>query len=56
MDPAVWGHQPHDLAAIAAWNLGLKESALAQAKLAVELSPDDLRLRRNVEMMSEKAA
>jgi tetratricopeptide (TPR) repeat protein len=56
VDPAVWGHQPHDLAAIAAWNLGLKESALAQAKLAVELSPDDLRLRRNVEMMSEKAA
>lgn len=56
VDPAVWGWQPHDLAAIAAWNLGLKDVALVQAKVAVELNPDDLRLRRNVEEMSEKAA
>lgn len=52
-DPAVWGHQAHDLAAIAAWHLGMKDIALAQAKLALEKTPDDERLRVNVEMMSD---
>lgn len=56
VDPTVWGYKPHDLAAIAAWNMGLKDVARAQAKIAMELEPDDLRLRRNVEEMSEKAA
>jgi hypothetical protein len=56
-DPAVWGYQPHDWASIAAWNLGLKELALEHAQKAVELAPDDLRLRRNVEqIVGEKAA
>ncbi len=47
-DPAVWGSQPHDLASIAAWHLGLHQKALEQAKLAVELGPDDLRLQANL--------
>ena len=51
-DPAVWGAQPHDLAAIAAWNLGLKDVALAQAKQALELEPTDIRLQNNVKWMS----
>jgi tetratricopeptide (TPR) repeat protein len=51
-DPAVWGYQPHDLAAIAAWNLGLKDVARAQAKLALELEPTDIRLQNNVKWMS----
>ena len=53
-DPAVWGAQPHDLAAIAAWNLGLKDVALVQAKLALELEPTDIRLQNNVKWMSGK--
>lgn len=48
-DPAVWGAQPHDLASISAWHLGLKDVALEQAKIAVELSPSELRLRANLE-------
>lgn len=48
VDPLVWGHQPHDYAAIAAWHLGLTDEALKHAKLASQLSPDDLRLRQNV--------
>jgi tetratricopeptide (TPR) repeat protein len=57
VDPTVWGAQPHDLASIAAWNLGLKALALEHAKKAVELDPDDMRLRRNVELIEgEKAA
>jgi len=55
VDPAVWGYQPHDWAAIAAWNLGLKDVALEQAKKAVEMEPGDFRLRQNVEFMTPKA-
>lgn len=49
VDPAVWGALPHDYASIAAWHLGLKDEALKQAQLAVEKSPDDERLKRNLE-------
>jgi glycosyltransferase involved in cell wall biosynthesis len=47
-DPAVWGAQPHDLASIAAWHLGLNKIALTQANLALEKEPDDLRLQENL--------
>jgi tetratricopeptide (TPR) repeat protein len=47
-DPEVWGCQPHDLAAISAWNLGLKDIAIRQGRLAVDLAPNDDRLRSNL--------
>jgi len=47
-DPAVWGAQPHDLAAISAWHMGMKDEAIRQGVLAVEAEPDDLRLRTNL--------
>ena len=47
-DPTTWGHWAHDLASISAWQLGLKDVALAQAKLAVEKSPEDSRLLENL--------
>lgn len=49
VDPLVWGAAPHDLAAIAAYNLGQYALALEHAKQAVEIQPDDLRLRQNLE-------
>lgn len=52
-DPAVWGHWPHDLASIAAWHLGLKDEAYKHAKNAVELSPDDARLKANLLWIEE---
>lgn len=52
-DPAVWGHWPHDLAAIAAWNMGMKEEAVRHAKHAVDLSPNDQRLIANLTMMEQ---
>ena len=55
-DPEVWGHQPHDLASIAAWNLGLKEIALKQAKLAVEKTPHDARLQANLKHIEASLA
>jgi glycosyltransferase involved in cell wall biosynthesis len=54
VDPTVWGAQPHDLASIAAWNLGLYEEAFEHAKKAVELDPEEFRLRENLKFMSDK--
>jgi glycosyltransferase involved in cell wall biosynthesis len=50
-DPSVWGAKLHDLAAIAAYNLGLYEDAIIHAKNAVQLEPDDQRLIANLELM-----
>jgi len=54
-DPEVWGSQPHDLAAISAWNLGLKDIALREGKIAANLNPHDERLQNNVRFYSEEA-
>jgi tetratricopeptide (TPR) repeat protein len=55
-DPAVWGAQPHDLAAIGAWHLGLIDVAIEHGEKAVELEPSDQRLRANLEWFSGKMA
>ncbi len=54
-DPAVWGALPHDLASVAAWNLGLRDVAAEQARLAVEQSPDDIRLQNNLKSILNDA-
>jgi tetratricopeptide (TPR) repeat protein len=53
-DPAVWGYYAHDLLAVAAWNMGLKDEAKKQAKLALAHSPDDLRLKCNLAFMENE--
>lgn len=52
-DPAAWGAEPYDLAAIAAWNLGQLDEAFDNAKRAAELAPGDGRLARNLEIIRE---
>lgn len=47
-DPAVWGAQPHDLASIAAWHMGMVDAAIEHAEMAVSLAPTDERLRANL--------
>ena len=44
-----WGHTPHDLAALAAYHLGLPEQARAHGARALEFAPDDQRLRTNLD-------
>lgn len=51
-DPAVWGAQPHDYAAIAAWNLGLKAEALEHAEAALALDEGNERLRANRDLIA----
>jgi tetratricopeptide (TPR) repeat protein len=48
VDPAVWGAQPYDLAAIAAWNMGMKDLAAEHGAKAVELEPENERLKENL--------
>lgn len=48
-DPNAWGWKPHDLAAIAAYRLGLKEIALKQGEIALLFAPDDDRLKSNMD-------
>ena len=52
MNPDVWGAQPWDLASLAAWHLGLKKEASELLEKAMKLSPDDPRLKSNMEFMS----
>lgn len=47
MNPDVWGALPHDLAAIAAHHLGLKQDAIQQGALALSFEPNNDRLKNN---------
>ena len=51
-DPDSFGSRPHDLASIAAWNLGKHDVALEQVKLAIEKSPNDIRLCSNLRLIA----
>ena len=47
-DPEVWGAQPHDLAAISSWHLGLRDVSIEQGEKALELAPGDARIAGNL--------
>lgn len=48
MSPLAWGYLPHDMLALAAYHLGLKELAIKHGEKAVELKPEDERLIKNL--------
>jgi len=48
-----WSWLPHDLAGIAAWNLGLRQEALQHAQQAVTHAPQDTRLQNNLKVIQE---
>ncbi len=50
-EAAPWGSLPHDLRCIAFYRTGRKKEALAEARAALELEPDNERLRKNVELL-----
>ncbi len=53
MDPSVWTEKPHDLAAISAWNLGLRGEAIKHGTVACSLAPTDQRLKNNLALYSQ---
>lgn len=54
-EPECWGPEPYDLEALANWNLGHYDEAVSAARKALELAPDDKRLRRNLEIIQASA-
>jgi glycosyltransferase involved in cell wall biosynthesis len=54
VDPAAWWYSLYDLGAIACYRLALYEKARQYGKIACELSPQDERLRRNLELIEQK--
>ena len=49
-----WGHMAYDLAAVSAWQLGYWDDALRYGEIALEISPTDDRLQKNVEYYRSK--
>ena len=49
-----WKDLPHDLASIAAWNLGKKEEAIEQVISAIAHNPNNTRLNKNLEFYRNK--
>lgn len=53
MDPSVWGSKPHDLLAISAHWLGMKDLAIEHGTIAADLEPNDDRLASNLAFYKE---
>lgn len=53
MNPDVWGAKPHDLIAISAYHLGLKDDSILHGKIAVDYEPDNIRLLNNLKYYGE---
>jgi len=49
-----WGDRPYDLAAIASYSLGKYDDALKYGSKAVELNPNDERLKNNIAYYANK--
>lgn len=55
-DSVCWGSEPYDHLAVAAYNIGLYSNSVEYGKLALELDPNDERLKSNLEYYLEKQA
>jgi tetratricopeptide (TPR) repeat protein len=53
-EPTAWGHAPHDVLSVCAWNLGLTEEAEEHSFAAARLSPHDGRLQANAEFFRNR--
>jgi len=48
VDPEAWGSRPYDLAALSSWHLGLNDKAVEYGTIALEMDPDNERLKTNL--------
>jgi tetratricopeptide (TPR) repeat protein len=53
-EPDAWGYSLFDLGSIAAYRLGLYPKAYDYAKTACDMQPDDIRLKKNLELIAIK--
>jgi len=49
-----WGHMAADLVAVSAWQLDNWKEAYKFGKIALKLSPNDERLKKNMQFYKEK--
>jgi tetratricopeptide (TPR) repeat protein len=49
-----WDYTPNDLEAISCYWLGMYERSLEHARVALSISPNDIRLRNNLNLIEEK--
>lgn len=52
-DPRAWDHNIYDIAALAAYNMGLYKESVRLGEEAVKMNPDDQRLKSNLEFYKE---
>ena len=50
-EPDAWGGAPYDFASLAAYSMGLKSEAVELCERAIELEPNDERIRKNLTVM-----
>lgn len=50
-EPEAWGSLPHDLAGVAAWNMGLKNEGIFHTQNALKHDKSELRIKNNLAMM-----
>jgi len=53
-EPSAWGEEPFDIASVSAYQMGMKEESLRLAKKALEYAPDNERIAKNVESISNE--
>ena len=51
-DPICWTERPYDYACIAAYGLGLNDKAIELCEKAIEINPNDLRLKNNLHLIT----
>lgn len=54
-EPKSWSAHPWDLLSVSAWQLGHKQQALEAGNKALELEPDNTRMRENVAFMQKNS-
>lgn len=54
-DPSAWGYKIFDYGALAAYNIGLYQTAVSWGEEAVKLNPTDERLKLNLEFYDNKS-
>ena len=53
-EPESWGGAPYDYASVAAFNLGLFQDAIMLCEKAVELEPNDERIKNNLQLLKTR--
>jgi hypothetical protein len=52
-DPRAWDYTVYDIAALAAYELGLYKKSVEYGSIALEMSPNDQRLQSNLNFYQE---